>query len=187
MYPDFVDEFNYQFYWFGEKNSKGLAIFVRSSIKAEKNDWETYCLRHFISLKINDSFDLIGVWASSPYIEEYYIYQFINIEKFNNNSVIIGDFNSNAIWDKSHGKRNHSEVVKQLQKIGLCSAYHFVKKEDQGNETQKTFYLYNHIDKGYHIDHCFVNENLISNYMVLTDMKWLELSDHLPIQLVLNL
>lgn len=85
------------YYWFGLNDNKGLLVFSNSKIKVSNNNWENYGLRHFISLKINDSFDLIGVWASPPYIEEYYIYQQINKSKYNNSTIIIGDFNSNSI------------------------------------------------------------------------------------------
>ena len=43
-------------------------------------------------------------------------YQYINIKKFNDKTIIIGDFNSNKIWDKTHGTRNHTNVVKELEK-----------------------------------------------------------------------
>lgn len=86
--------------WNGENKNKGLGIFAKEGILIENNRWETYCLRNFLSVKVNHDFDLLGVWACKPYIEEYYIYQCINIEKFNDKTIIIGDFNSNKIWDK---------------------------------------------------------------------------------------
>ena len=83
--------------WNGENKNKGLGIFAKEGILIENNRWETYCLRNFLSVKVNHDFDLLGVWACKPYIEEYYIYQYINIEKFNDKTIIIGDFNSNKI------------------------------------------------------------------------------------------
>ena len=110
-YPKEFSQFLTNYIWCGENENQGLAIFAKPNVKIEKNDWPVYCLRHFISVKINDCFDLVGVWASPPYIEEYFIYQSINIDKYDENTILIGDFNSNAIWDKDHGKRNHSAVV----------------------------------------------------------------------------
>ncbi len=185
-YPQITNQFFEKCYWCGESDNKGLGIFLKSDINAVKNDWQTYCLRNFISLRINDKFDLVGVWACSPYIEEYYIYQSINIENYDENTIIIGDFNSNTIWDKGHGKRNHSAVVKQLSSLGLCSAYHHVAGEEQGQETAKTFFLYKHLDKAYHIDHCFVNKDRIINYKVCDVNEWLKYSDHIPIVLDLK-
>jgi len=172
--------------WYGEKDSKGLAVFFTPQIKYEMNDWPVYCLRHFLSLKINNSFDLLGVWAGAPYIEEYCIYQAINIDKYNEDTIIIGDFNSNAIWDKQHGKRNHSAVVEQLKNKGLISAYHYLTGEAQGSEMQNTFCLYKNPDKKYHIDYCFLNPRHITDFRIVNEDVWLELSDHFPIQIMIH-
>ncbi len=169
--------------WIGDNKNKGLGIFAKDNIELKMNNWEPYCLRNFISVNINSSFDLVGVWACDPYIEEYYIYQCIHINKYNNKTIIIGDLNSNKIWDKQHKKRNHTNVVKILEKKGLISAYHYFYNENQGEEKQKTFYLYRHLDKGYHIDHCFIHKERIKNYKVLDYKKWLIYSDHIPIML----
>lgn len=39
-------------------------------------------------------------------------------------SLIIGDFNSNTVWDREHPGRNHSMLVKKLEALGLQSVYH---------------------------------------------------------------
>ena len=169
--------------WYGEKDSKGLAIFVSPEIKYQMNDWPVYCLRHFLSLRINDTFNLLGVWAGPPYIEEYCIYQAINIDRYDEKTIIIGDFNSNAIWDKQHGMRNHSVVVDQLKNKGLVSAYHHTSGEKHGEESQNTFCLYKNPGKKYHIDYCFLNPERIADFKILNENVWLELSDHYPIQI----
>lgn len=179
-------KFAKNYIWFGENNNKGLGIFAKDTIILNNNNWPHYCLRHFISAEINKSFNILAVWASKPYIEEYYIYQSINEEKYNNKMVIIGDFNSNVIWDKKHQTRNFSNVISKLEKIGLTSAYHFVNKEEYGKETQKTFYLYRHTDKGYHIDYAFADRDNIKTFKILNENKWLKYSDHIPILLELN-
>ena len=184
-YQKQFSEFLSNYVWYGENDNKGLGVFARSDIKIELNDWPFYCLRHFISMKINDSFDLVGVWASPPYIEEYYIYQSINLDKYDEKTLIIGDFNSNAIWDKDHGKRNHSAAVAELKSKNLISAYHHVTGEEQGNETQSTFYLHKNKNKKYHIDYCFLNPDKIKEFQILNSEKWLQYSDHLPIRVVI--
>ncbi|MBE6880543.1 MAG: endonuclease/exonuclease/phosphatase family protein [Ruminococcaceae bacterium] len=176
-------KFATNYIWTGENNNKGLGIFAKKEIKLTENNWSKFCLRNFLSAKINDNFDLVAVWACKPYIEEYYIYQSINISNFNSSTIIIGDFNSNAIWDKKSNSRTHSAVVQQLEAIGICSAYHLTTGEAQGTETLPTFYLYRHIDKGYHIDHCFTAEKNIKEYQIIRDLKWLNKSDHIPILL----
>lgn len=185
-HPVILSEFYANYFWYGEKDSKGLGIFAKPEIQMIKNDWPTYCLRHFLSVRINGTFDLLGVWASAPYIEEYYIYQTINIDKYTESTVIIGDFNSNTIWDRDHGNRNHSAVVKELNEKGLVSAYHFVTGEKAGYETQSTFFLYKNPNKKYHIDYCFLKYDNIVDFQIFNYERWLKYSDHTPIQVVFN-
>lgn len=169
-------------FWVGDIGYKGLGIFSKENIKLTKNDWKTYCLKNFISVSVNNEFDLVGVWACERYIEEYYLYQNINIENYNDNTIIIGDFNSNKYWDKKHGDRNHSAVVNELKEKNLISAYHSIFSEEQGKESQNTFYLYRHLDKGYHIDYCFIKKERIKKFQILPNTKkWLAFSDHIPI------
>lgn len=167
--------------WTGEHRNKGLGIFAKENLPIHLNNWEKYCLRNFLSVNVDNSFDLVAVWACKPYIEEYYIYQNINLPKYNDRTVIIGDFNSNAMWDKKHYTRTHSAVVQQLQAIGLHSAYHITEEEKQGEESTYTFYLYRHLDRGYHIDHCFTSPKNIQKYQICNYESWLNLSDHIPI------
>lgn len=169
--------------WVGQNKNKGLGIFAKDGIKLKKNNWDTYCLRNFISVKVNDDFDLLGVWAGDPYISEYYVYQNININNYSSNTIIIGDFNSNKIWDKKGSIRTHMNVVNELEKKGLISAYHHITGENQGEESEKTFFLYRNPQKGYHIDHCFLNKKYLKQYQILSNDSWLSFSDHIPIKL----
>lgn len=169
--------------WIGEKPAKGLGIFAKENVNLQKLLWPNYCLRNFLPVRVNDSFNLLGVWACRPYIEEYCVYQAIHKTKFDDAMLIIGDFNSNAIWDGKHGKRNHSFVVNELKQMGLVSAYHHLSGEMHGHETKSTFYLYRHKDKNYHIDYAFINQKYLKSFSILSDDTWLTFSDHLPILL----
>lgn len=180
-YKEVFESFNINYIWSGENENKGLGVFIKKNIYFCKNDWKSYCLRNFISLKINGSFDLLCVWACHPYIEEYYIYQCINIDYYSEKMIIIGDFNSNTKWDKKHGNRNHSAVVSQLKEKNIISAYHFMTNEQQGSEIQNTFFQYRHLDKGHHIDYCFLNADYIKDFQILDKKKWISYSDHIPI------
>jgi len=172
-----------EYVWYGEKGSKGLAIFAGKGNRIKENDWPFYCLRHFVSVRVNDAFDLLGVWAGPPYIEEYYVYQAINIARYNKDLIIIGDFNSNAIWDKKSSKRNHTAVVNELKSTGIVSVYHHITGESQGKETQATFYMYGNPEKPYHIDHCFASPDRIKSYRIMSPGIWLQHSDHMPVVL----
>lgn len=180
---DDFNSFAINYIWNGENKNKGLGIFAKKEIILNDNKWDTNSLRNFISVNVNNKFDLIGVWACNPYIQEYYNYQNINFNKYNSNTIIMGDFNSNKIWDKKNSPKNHSNVVRKLASKELISAYHSTYNEEQGEECQNTFYHYRNLEKGYHIDHCFINKKRIKKYEVLSAEKWLQFSDHIPILL----
>ena len=185
-YPKEFSQFLTNYVWVGENENQGLGIFAKPNIKMVNNDWPVYCLRHFVSVKINDCFDLVGVWASPPYIEEYFIYQSINIDKYGEGTILIGDFNSNAIWDKDHGKRNHSVVVEQLKSKNIVSAYH-MSGIQHGKEKDSTFYLHRNIEKKFHIDYCFLNPRNFKSFVIYESESWLKYSDHMPIQVELEI
>ena len=68
-------EFAHNYLWIGENKNKGLGVFAKNDIQLRENNWQKYCLRNFLSVRVNDLFNLVAVWACKPYIEEYYIYQ----------------------------------------------------------------------------------------------------------------
>ena len=99
--------------------------------------------------------------------------------------MILGDLNSNAIWDKADRWWSHSGVVAELDEIGLQSLYHRVSNEAQGAETTPTFYLQRNLSKPYHIDYAFVSEDLIDTceLEVGAAHEWLALSDHMLLRI----
>ncbi len=169
------------FVWLGDNKNKGLGIFAKDNVEIYDNKWNALCLRNFISLRVNGVFNLLAVWACKPYIEEYYIYQYFNKDKYDKKMLIIGDFNSNSNWDYKHHKRNHSLVVRDLEQLGLVSAYHFFYNECQGQESKKTFCLYGNKNRGYHIDYAFASKQRIKFFEILDNEEWLAYSDHYPI------
>lgn len=177
------------FIWKGDNKNKGLGIFCKDSINLTENKWETNGTKHFISANINKKFDLIAVWnhhANSPtfrYIGQ--LWKYLQIHKDNlNSAIIIGDFNSNKIWDKWDRWWNHSDVVRELEEIGIRSLYHEFYNEKQGEELSPTFFLQKNLIKKYHIDYAFASNKLIRNlkqFSIGEKENWLKLSDHLPI------
>ena len=77
-------DFAQNYLWIGEHKSKGLGVFAKEGVRMRENNWKKFCLRNFLSVNINNSFDLVAVWACRPYIEEYYIYQSICNDLFSN-------------------------------------------------------------------------------------------------------
>ncbi|MFT3950450.1 MAG: hypothetical protein QM689_00450 [Oscillospiraceae bacterium] len=183
--PKMRSEMDYQKFainhlWIGANKNRGLGIFCDQKIKLEPLKWDSYGLEYFLPCRINDSFTLLGVWACGNYIEDYYVYQRIYSDNLYG-SIISGDFNSNAIWDRAHKRRNHTAVVNQLENIGLTSAYHWHCKQLMGEETQATFYHRKKINKSYHIDYFFCQQSLEASMKILNRDEWLPYSDHIPL------
>lgn len=136
--------------WMGDTKNKGIAIFAKPEIKLESLDWSNkfkdHSVKHFLPCRINRDFNLLGVWThrnNSPdfgYMGQFWKYLQVNRSKMKN-ILIIGDFNSNKIWDQWDRWWNHSDVVNELKEIGIESFYHKVTGENQGEETKPTLYF----------------------------------------------
>lgn len=184
--------------WIGNNKNKGLGVFCKENIKLEKLDWsdinpnyKNEQLESFLPCLVNDEIILIAVWTKKAnsevfgYIGQMWKYLQLHKEKLKDKKVIIaGDFNSNVIWDKWDRWWNHSDVVNELEEIGIKSLYHHITNEEQGKETKPTFYLQRKLKKPYHIDYVFVSNHFLSNDINLQTndtIEWLNYSDHIPI------
>ncbi len=182
------------FIWTGENKHKGLGIFARDGIQIRDLKWESSSLKYFIACSVNNKFNLIAAWchgANSPtfgYIGQ--LWKYLQIHKFKlGKSIIAGDFNSNVIWDKWDRWWNHSDVLKELAEFEIDSLYHKFHNEEQGKESQPTFYQQRKIDKPYHIDYIFGSRELANSLQILNVGRaedWLELSDHMPLIMKLS-
>lgn len=170
-------------FWTGSTPYKGLAVFsAKKDVKIEKLDWPDDGLENFIPIRVNDSFNVLAVWTMNKYIQEFYDYKELNKSRIDDNIIMIGDFNSNFQFDKGHRKgKKHTDVVNQLKSIGIEDIYHTLTGEEQGKESVPTFFLYRHEDQPFHIDHCFANPKLVSSLKIETDLRWLKMSDHMPV------
>ena len=175
--------------WTGDNKNKGLGIFCSDSTSLRENGRNRDGVKHFISSRVNDAFDLVAVWNhynNSPtfgYIGQLWKYLQINKSDMTN-CIVAGDFNGNKIWDRPLRWWNHTDVVTEFEEIGIRSLYHEYFKESQGKETQPTFFLQRKIEKPYHIDYVFASRQIISevaSFQVASSNNWLERSDHLPI------
>lgn len=133
---------------------------------------------------------ILAVWtkqANSPtfkYIGQVWKYLQLNNAKFvENKPFLIGDFNSNAIWDVWDRWWNHSDVVGELSELGNQSLYHHQYTEKQGSEKTPTFYMHRKLSKPYHIDYVFLPEGYLLSAVLEVGKpgKWLEYSDHVPL------
>ncbi len=179
--------------WIGDTKNKGLGVFARPEIKLERlywtNKFKDHQVKHFLPCKINQDFDLLAVWThqnNSPnfgYIGQLWKYIQVNKAKLNE-ILIVGDFNSNAIWDEWDRWWNHSDVVNELKELKIESLYHMFTGEQHGKESKPTLYFQRKLIRPYHIDYIFGAERFAKRtkkFVVEQADKWLNLSDHMPI------
>ena len=173
---EFLTSFNYR--WIGENKNKGLAVFSKISIDFEEQN--SYYLRYFIPFKVNTK-RCYAIWAMNPYIEEMVVYFSIYKHLLNEKSIIIGDFNSNVIWDTKHNIRNHTTFNTMLKKVNLESAFHVLNKIAYGKENTPTLYMYRNLEKGYYIDYAYSSPKYMKTFIIGSPDEWLTYSDHMPI------
>ena len=178
--------------WIGDTKNKGIGIFAKTGISISKLDWshkfKDHTVKYFLPCLVNNDFQLLGVWThrnNSPnfgYMGQFWKYLQTNIELFDR-IIIAGDFNSNAIWDQWDRWWNHSDVVEILQKRKIVSLYHLTTNEQQGEESQPTFFLQRNKEKSYHIDYFFASEyfHFPKKVEIGTYTKWIGISDHVPL------
>lgn len=200
--------------WKGKSQHKGIGIFPRNGhtvkeagwfgvhdirgahSRSTATNWHSDELELFLPFTFNEKYSILGVWTKGSqdkvfsYIGQLWKYiQIHRAELSNERTFVIGDLNSNAIWDKPDRWWNHSDVVNELNDLGVKSVYHRVCNEEHGKETQPTFFLQRNLDKAYHIDYVFASADLLPSCRIevgCTD-TWLQISDHLPLSVEFNL
>lgn len=147
------------YHWAGVYSYKGLMVFTtRHGIILDRLDWGAEDKRVFIPVRANGSFNLVAAWACDPYCEELQDWVEAVTDYLNNETIIIGDLNSNVTLDLKHIRKSgksFGHVIKLLGQKGLLPMWHYYRKQEQGKETTPTFYLYRHLDKPQHLDHCY--------------------------------
>ena len=186
--------------WFRSSKNKGLGIFSYGGYRFKLLDTHNPALQIIIPIAvIGDCLDftLYAVWTNNPsdpegkYIEQVWkaLHYYDNYLS-NKKTMIVGDFNSNTIWDKKHRAGNHSNVVKRLEEKGIYSSYHIHFNQVQGREEHPTFYWKRHKDKPYHIDYCFISMDLVNKLKSVeigSYDNWIQYSDHAPVIVTFNI
>lgn len=181
--------------WFGKNKNKGLAIFSYSDFRFKIHENHNEEFKMIIPIEVTGGhfdFNLFLIWAYNPDDKDgrYITQVWKAISHYdelltNKPTMLIGDFNSNTIWDyKKHRLGSHSAVVKQLEDKGIISTYHLYHKQVQGREKHPTYYMYRHKDRPYHIDYCFVSTDMMEKLQSVEIGEydfWTKYSDHVPL------
>lgn len=185
---DLLDKLNdFNFLWTGINKNKGLLVFSKKNILINKLKMNIKTEKYFLPVKINNSFNILACWLHKDsedlyydYIGQFYKFLLNNIEYLNQLSILIGDFNSNIIFDYRK-EFAHAFCSKILKDFNLYSAYHILNNIQEGKEKDFTFYLYRKIEKAYYIDYCFLNKSILNNFKIGNFNNYICYSDHLPI------
>jgi hypothetical protein len=178
--------------WMGSKSTKGLAVFAAFPWRVERAPAPRGIPRYALPLQVSgpESFLLLAIWAmphpTVPYVRGMHrAVRACRSLMQAQPTVLLGDFNSNTIWDAEHpAERSHSALVRYLGDMGLASAYHSRYAEAQGRETRPTFFLYRHRQRPYHIDYCFLPTTWLLRVRDVTvgdHGAWARKSDHMPL------
>lgn len=184
------------FLWYGDTGKKGIGIFSFSKYKFRILKEFNPKFRYFVPLEVTDgtnSFLLFAIWAMdnkqnplARYVGQIWLAINYYKEILPNGSILIGDFNSNQIWDEKERVGNHTDVVNLLSELSIESLYHKQENEKQGQESLKTFFMHRNLKKSYHIDYIFASQNIVRNgyrLSVENPEKWIDKSDHVPLVL----
>ena len=180
--------------WFGNNQHKGLAIISYSKFRFTVLDNHNQDLKMIIPILVTGgdaNFNLFAIWANNPadkdgvYVEQIWkaIHHYEPLLT-NTSTILIGDFNSNTVWDRKRRAGNHSSVVKFLEEKNIHSTYHLHHKQIQGKEKHPTLYMYRHKDKPYHLDYCFASADMTNKLQSVTIGRhayWTKHSDHVPV------
>ena len=186
--------------WHGKNKSKGLAVFSfgdyqLSLMPIHNEDIHIVCPIEVTGGEID--FILLAAWAQPNIDYDYryigqiwkavhYYQDILKADKV----IIVGDFNSNVIWDKNHHVVSHSMTVKKLLDMHIQSAYHVHLAQIQGQEIHPTFHMYRHENKPYHIDYCFISPYFLKRLTTVEvgDYQyWKTCSDHSPLTVEFNI
>lgn len=184
------------FLWVGTNENKGIGILSFNNYRIEICSFYNPEFKYVVPVnaqKGEEGFLVFAIWAmphetskTKGYVGQ--VWRSINYysDKLNNRTILTGDFNSNSIWDKMRKVGNHSDVENFLAARNIFSLYHKQTRELSGEESSATFFLHRKKEKPYHIDYCFLSEELINaqTKIKVGDFEdWIELSDHVPIMI----
>jgi exonuclease III len=186
--------------WYGTNPDKGVGVFSYGDYRFQLLDCHNPNFKNILPIAVTGGkvdFTMFAVWANNPadkdgqYVTQ--VWKAINYYEDlirETKTILIGDFNSNTIWDKPRREGNHTTVVNQLETKKIYSTYHKYFNQIQGKEEHPTLYLYRHENRPYHLDYCFASNDFIEvldHVEVGTYQDWTMHSDHKPLIINFNI
>lgn len=178
-------------FWVGDKSDRGLLVLARMHVALEPIEGVPETLRcNLLPLRVTAPlrFNLFAIWTWKAEDGTYAAQVREAIDAYETElregAVLIGDWNSNAVWDDRHRRgTSHTQLVGRLSQLGLVSAYHEFTGEAQGAESRPTHANQKKLERSCHIDHCFVSRRLLTEHAAVEVgelAQWIEWSDHAP-------
>jgi exodeoxyribonuclease III len=157
-------ELNEHALWFGESSKQGMAVLSSEKYTLHELPRSDDIPKLIVPIEVRGprSFTLLAVWTLHHKQYRYVRAASMAIDYYSRlfdagPVVMLGDFNANKIWDRRHPESlNFSSMAARLERRGLMSAYHHLREQEFGSETDPTFYLQWNESKPYHIDYCFL-------------------------------
>ena len=178
--------------WWGRPGELGTAVVTLADYRVERATLVPEASRSAVPLLVHGpySFNLLAVWAFEEPTYAHGLSRIIDAyEPFirSGPTVVAGDFNGNAIWNKDNKKVNYSINARRLeQDCGLKSAYHTFTGEAPGAEKQATLYFQWKQERPFHIDYCFVPRTWEVTAVEVAGFDRFTSSDHRPLAVSLT-
>ncbi|MCK8514992.1 endonuclease/exonuclease/phosphatase family protein [Methylonatrum kenyense] len=181
----------FTFHWRGDNPRKGLGVLCRDS-KSRVCGLESPAWTYFLPIELPGlNLRLLAVWAFNFRAQKFGDARTGNAREVivelsdwlgAGPSLVVGDFNNNLKWDTARGQYNFADIVKTCSALGMRSVYHSDTGDAFGEEQQPTFLHTKNPEKPFHIDYCFVGDQLsVQGFRVEPFHHWLTDSDHVPL------
>jgi endonuclease/exonuclease/phosphatase family metal-dependent hydrolase len=178
--------------WFGDNPKQGVTVLARAPFRLRRLPVIPGVPKFVVPIQVLGPihFTLFAVWSKTDQPFRYIRGVVKAVEMYretfaSSTCVLMGDLNSNAIWDHTHpAELNHTALVKLMESLGLASAYHSFYSEEHGQETRPTLYYRWNQTTSFHIDYCFLPVTWlerVTGVEVSGNEKWRALSDHRPL------
>jgi len=179
------------YHWIGDIRYKGLLVMATSEHPLRVHDAYTPEHRYVLPVEVGgpNPLTVVAAWTQRDkhtYTEHLWhaLHEYVDV--LAGDTVVIGDFNANAIWDKDHRRDvTHSQIVEWLAGHGLTSAYHALTGEAQGEESTATHAFRRDRESLFHIDYAFVSDHPLAGVQLAIPAveDWVARSDHGPLVL----